>query len=131
MSDQSLEVREQSDLDAAAEETRPGPVYSPAVDIFENDQDVLLVAEIPGVRSDDVDVRLENGELILSARLAADSFFGGEVEEFGAVDYLRTFKVRKGLDENNIKATLERGLLTVTLPKAKSGGARQIPVAVG
>lgn len=101
---------------------------TPLVDIFENDQEVLLVAEVPGVKPGDVDIQFNRGELTLLARASAAVQGDLERAEFEPVGYRRTFAVRRGIDEGQIKATLQHGLLTVHLPRSEAHRPRQIPV---
>ena len=101
----------------------------PVVDIFENEREVLLIAEVPGVKAGDVDLQLHKGELTILARVTPSPHGEAEREEFEPVGYRRTFAVRRGVDEAGIEASVQRGLLTIHLPKSEALKPRQIPVA--
>ncbi len=101
----------------------------PVVDIFENEAEVLLIAEVPGVQLGDVDLHLHKGELTLLAYTRREAPGDPERVEFEPVGYRRTFAVRRGLDEARITAGLQRGLLTIHLPKSDALKPRQIPIS--
>jgi len=74
MADKDLQLREKQELQSEAEHTRPGLVFTPAVDIFESEEEITVLADMPGVASDGVTIDLHNNELKIS----------GEVEEQGS-----------------------------------------------
>jgi HSP20 family molecular chaperone IbpA len=113
----------------AAVERRKSP---PACDVYENDSEILLVADVPGVTKDAVDVRLDRGELTLSARPAATAPSGTLVQsEYGGYEFERRFVVPDGIDANGIAAELQHGVLILHLPKSEAVKPRQIPVRAG
>jgi HSP20 family molecular chaperone IbpA len=110
-----------------AEEAGERPVAAPAVDIFENPEGYLVLADLPGVTGEAIDVRFEGGELRLSARREVDEA-GRVAGEFRAVDYRRAFKIPEDVDTSAIDATLDRGVLRLHLPRAKTTQPRKIAV---
>lgn len=88
------------------------------VDIYENDHEILLVADVPGVSADKVDARLEHGTLRVSAE-----------RETGGVVYERTFRVRTPIDAAGVHAKIKDGVLSLHLPKTEAAKGKQIPVA--
>ncbi len=110
---------------------RQVPTVTPSVDIYENDDELLLYADMPGVAKDAIAINLENGRLTISAQrnIAAE----GEVqfEEFGEVKYERAFSVPQGIDINKVKATMDNGVLNLHLPKSEAVKPRQIEVQTG
>jgi HSP20 family molecular chaperone IbpA len=111
------------------ESTRNNQYYSPRVDIFETDAELLLYADVPGVAAKDVDLRYEQGELILQGRVAPRQERGhwilGEYEEG---DFYRVFQVHESIDAARIEAECKNGVLVVHLPKAESSKPRQVKV---
>jgi len=107
------------------------PTVTPRVDIYENREQFLVVADLPGVKSDDLAIHVENAELTLSAtRHTAPA--GAEVAcERVDADYRRTFLLPQGIDREKIDAELKDGVLRLTLPKADAHRPRQIPVRAG
>lgn len=114
---------------AAPERTRGGVFYTPRVDIYENDNELTLYADVPGVRSEDVDLRYEQGELLLHARVqprhAETDYL---LQEYGEGDFFRAFAVHESVDSSRIAAELKNGVLIVHLPKAEAARPRQISV---
>lgn len=105
---------------AAPERVEQRPTATPAVDIFEDKESIVLLADLPGVAPGDVAVHFEKGELTLRGSRPARG-------ERPAFDYVRTFVLPKGLDGEGISAELDAGVLRVTLAKPIQK-ARQIPV---
>jgi HSP20 family protein len=95
---------------------------APAVDIFENKEELLIVADLPGVAKEDLAIQFDKGHLLLEGRLRE---FGPEEEPF---DYRRTFAIPQGIDAEKISANLQNGVLRVTLPKPTAMKPRQITV---
>lgn len=97
----------------------------PAVDIFENKDALLILADLPGVAKDDLTIHFDKGQLTLEGRLRE---FGPDEEPF---DYRRTFVVPQGIDVDKITANLQNGVLRLTLPKPVALKPRQIEVKAG
>jgi HSP20 family molecular chaperone IbpA len=100
----------------------------PRVDVFENEHELLVVADVPGAAKDAIDIRLEGGELRLEARRAAGPQGQALAEEYRAADYRRAFAMPEGIDAEKIEAVLTNGVLTVHLPKASAKRPRRIDV---
>jgi len=94
------------------EQTRPGPVYSPAVDIFENDHSITVLADMPGVKAADLEIDLRESVLTLTGRVTSP-----ETSEESNV-----------LREGKIDAQLTDGVLRLELPKVEKARPRQITV---
>jgi HSP20 family protein len=104
---------------------------APPVDVFENADEVLLVADVPGVPSDAIDVRVENGTLTLQARRAPESGGTALAREYEVVDFGRTFRIPAGIDAANIVAEAKNGTVLVRLPKIAAVKPRKIAVSSG
>jgi len=113
-----------------AEHTRPGPVYKPAVDIFENEAGITLLADMPGVRLDDLEVDLREGVLTLTGRVVPAEGEGETdvAREYNPGTFYRQFSLADTIDQSKIEAKLVNGVLTLELPKAEAAKPRQIPV---
>jgi HSP20 family protein len=96
---------------------------TPRVDILETEDELLVMADMPGVLSSDVDIRYENGDLTLHARRQYNS--GGNVEHW---NYYRAFRVTEHIAADKIEADLKNGVLTLRLPKVESVKPRRITV---
>jgi HSP20 family molecular chaperone IbpA len=105
------------------------PVVAPAVDIFESADDIVLLADLPGVAQDGVRLDFEKDELRIDATTTEVGDGGSPLfREFGQRDYRRAFQLAPGIDVDKITAELKGGVLTVTLPKAAALKPRQIAI---
>ena len=114
------------------EQTRPGPVYSPAVDIFETDGAITVLADMPGVKPDQLDIDLRENVLTLTGRVTAVP--GNETDvlrEYDAGTFLRRFTLADTIDQAKIDAKLVDGVLRLELPKLERAKPRQITVRTG
>jgi HSP20 family protein len=116
--------------DAGRPETTRGAQFTPRVDIYETDKELTLFAEMPGVRPDGVDLRYENGELVLHGRLAPREALDRRplLREYEEGDFYRTFSIHESIDASRIEAECKDGVLTVHLPKVEAVRPRQIAV---
>ena len=101
---------------------------SPPVDVFENADEVLVVADVPGVPGSGIDVKVENGVLTIEARRAGESAGPALAREYDEVDYARTFRIPAGIDTASISAETKNGTLLVRLPKVAAVKPRKIEV---
>jgi HSP20 family molecular chaperone IbpA len=124
MSSTKLETKQK----AAVEGVRQRPAVAPRVDVFENAQEYLLVADLPGVTQEALNISLDDDELTLDARRDAAPPGAVIAGEYRSVDYFRKFAVPRGIDPDRIEAALSDGLLRLKLPKAESLRPRQIPI---
>jgi HSP20 family molecular chaperone IbpA len=111
------------------ESTRGGVYFTPRVDIYETEDELVLYADLPGVRAEDVDLRYERGELTLHGKVRArprpEQFYQWEYEEG---DFFRVFQVHESIDGTRIAAECKNGVLTVHLPKVEAARPRQVKV---
>lgn len=112
------------------ESTRPVTIIRPEVDVVETEQELLLLADVPGARAEDIDVRFERGVLTLRARVAShdDTRARPLAREFTTGDYQRTFQVGEAIDASGIDAETRDGVLIVHLPKVEAARPRRIEV---
>ena len=104
---------------------------TPACDIYENKEEVLLLADLPGVAPDALKINLDNDELTLEARRDLPSEGTLLTAEYRACDYRRNFVVPSGIDATKIAAELKNGILHLHLPKSEDIKPRQISVRAG
>jgi HSP20 family protein len=116
-----------------AESTRSGQFYLPNCDIVERGDELLLLADMPGAKSDQIDIRFENGTLSIDGKVEprqpADERFWRR--EYGVGDFHRTFQVGESVDAGKISADYSDGVLTLHLPKAEALKPRKIAVKAG
>jgi HSP20 family protein len=113
----------------AADDGNTGVVARPRVDILETEQEILLLADMPGVKPADVDVRFENGELTIHGRRTGPENAKRRVLwEYEPVHYHRAFRMTEDVAADRIEAELKNGVLAVHLPKAEAAKPRKIAV---
>ncbi len=111
-----------------------GGTWAPAVDIFEQDGNIVMKAELPGIDSKDVDIRLENNVLTLRGERKIDNEVKREsyhrVERaYGA--FQRAFTLPGMVEQDKVKAKFKDGILEIVLPKAEKAKPKQVKVEVG
>jgi HSP20 family protein len=122
-------LRSQNRYDANAPESTRGLCFTPAVDIFETEGELLLYADLPGVNPQDVDLRYERGELTLTAKAPRREPQGQLVMgEFETGDFCRVFRVNETIDPARIEAEFKQGVLLVHLPKQEAAKPKQVRV---
>jgi HSP20 family molecular chaperone IbpA len=106
---------------------------APPVDVFENADELLIVADVPGVADGGIDLRIENDTLTLVAHRAEELLTGSPalVREYDEVDFAATFRIPAGIDHSGIAAETKNGTLLVRLPKAAAARSRKIVVRSG
>lgn len=109
-------------------ETGQKPAVRPRVDVFENDAEYLVVADVPGAPKDGIEVSYEEGELRLVARRAPEALGNALAEEYKAHDFRRSFAMPEGVDAEKISAELAGGVLNVHLPKVGKKRPQKIDV---
>ena len=113
---------------ATREETR---YMVPPVDIYETDDALTVIVDIPGVRKDDADIRVEENVLTIKGKVQYAPVAGTVREEFNLMDYFRQFQLSDEVDIEKISAGVKNGVLTITLPKAEKAKPHQVKIKVG
>ena len=128
MNDKAELVKSDTEI---VEQSRRIPTVSPLVDIYENDDEILLHADMPGVVKDNIKVNIDNGTLTLSAVRNLETKKSATWEEFGNVEYKRSFSVPQTIDVSKVDAELKDGVLRLHLPKSEAVKPRQIEIKAG
>ena len=127
---QELSVRDKKELLSKEEKTVPGRYYVPYADIHETDEALTVVMEVPGVERKDITVALENNVLRVDGQIDFSKYDGLEpvYTEYNVGHYTRSFTLSNKIDQEQISAQLEDGVLTLTLSKAKEAQPRRISI---
>ena len=127
---QELATRAKQELVSKEEQTVPGRYYVPPTDIYETEEALTLVMEMPGVEKKDLNVMLENDVLRVDGRIDFTTYEGMEpvYTEYNVGHYTRTFALSDRIDRDNIAAQLDDGVLTLTLPKVAEAKPRRISI---
>ena len=128
-----LQPREKQELSTPAEQTRPGLVFTPAVDIFETEKQITLLADIPGVTSENLNIDLREDVLTLTGDIAPFEEADEEdiLVEYEIGRYFRQFSLSEVIDKDRIDAQLTDGVLRLTLPKVEKATPRSIKIKAG
>ena len=126
----ALQAKDKQEVTSPAEQTRPGRIFTPVVDIFETEKELTLLADMPGVRAEDLKIDLRQNVLTLSADTAP---IGGSDEkellvEYEYGKYYRQFTLGEMIDQGNIDAKLADGVLRLSLPKVEKATPKKITV---
>ena len=118
---QELTVHEKKELVGKEEKTAPGRYYTPYTDIYETEEMLTVSMEMPGVENKAVDVVLDDGVLRVEGRVDFSKYEGMDpvYTEYNVGHYTRSFRISNKIDQANIGAHLEEGVLTLKLPKVK------------
>lgn len=126
----ALQAKQKSEVTTPAEQTRPGPVFTPAVDIFETEKEITLLADIPGVIAGDLEIDLHDNVLSLDGSVRSPEG-ADEIDvfkEYRTGKYYRQFTLSQVIDQSKIKAELKDGVLRLSLPKVEAATPRKIAV---
>jgi HSP20 family protein len=111
--------------------TRSGQFYRPNVDILEQADELLVVADVPGAAASEIDIHFEDGQLTVRANVKNRQGDSTRylLREYGVGDFYRTFRVGEQIDASRIKAEFADGVLTLHLPKIEAVKPRKIAVS--
>jgi HSP20 family protein len=127
---QALEAQEKKELVSKEEKTVPARYYVPTTDIFETDDALTVVMEIPGVEKKALEVHIENDVLRVNAQIDFSKYEGLEplYTEYNVGHFARSFTLSNKIDQQQISAQLDDGVLTLSLKKAKEAMPRRIAI---
>ena len=125
-----IQVKPKQEVTSPAEQTKPGMVFTPSVDIFETDRELTLLADLPGVTAENLTIDLRENTLTLTGEV--ESFERADEEniltEYETGKYYRQFSLSNVIDQSKIDANLTDGVLRLTLPKVEEAKPRKIEV---
>lgn len=129
-----LQAKGKVEAAASAELTKPGPVFTPNVDIFETEKEIIMLADIPGVKAEDLVIDLRDDTLTFTGEVKPTTGRPDAEDilvEYQVGSYYRQFTLAEMIDQNKIDAALNNGVLRLTLPKIEKATPRQITVKAG
>jgi len=126
-----MTVREKETIEKAdGEPTRAGVYYSPAVDIYETDEEIAVLADLPGVGKSGLDIHVEDNRLTITGSVSEPEERSRPVyAEYGVGGYTRSFRLGNAIDQSRIEASLNDGVLELVLPKADKLKPRKIEIS--
>ena len=114
--------------ESLSDRRREIPAVAPLVDIYENDDEILLHVDMPGVDKKDIAVNIDNGQLAVSGLRKVETTGSAQWEEFGEVEFQRTFSIPQTIDMEKVNAELKDGVLYLHLLKSEAAKPRQIEI---
>jgi HSP20 family protein len=128
-----IQAREKQDMTAEPEHTKPGLLFTPAVDIFENDRELTVIADLPGVKSENLEIDLRKNTLSIIGDVETPEGPGeiDHIREFRTGRFFRQFTLSEVIDQNKIEASVKNGILRLRLPKMEKAVPRKIMVQAG
>jgi len=114
----------------ASKQENNNNLYCPSVDIFEEDNKVNLVAELAGIKKDELDLSIENNTLTISAKMKEENFEDYDLvySEYKALRFKRSFTLSEELNKDELEAIFKNGILSISIPKKKKSPAKKIEV---
>jgi len=127
---QELQVQQKREVEKAQEATRPTRAFLANADIFETEDALTVVLEMPGVDRDNIDVSVENGLLTVEGKINVNKYEGLRplYSEYNIGPYRRSFRISNRVDQDKIRAEMRDGVITLVLPKAEEAKPRRIEV---
>jgi HSP20 family molecular chaperone IbpA len=129
----ALEAQDKQEVEGTLERTRPGLTFTPAVDIFETEEGITLIADMPGVKPENLDIDLREDVLTMTGETEAPGKEGESpvLEEYRTGRYVRRFTLSDVIDQSKIEAEISDGVLRLVLPKAEKAVPRKVAVKAG
>ncbi len=132
MAERTVATTERPDVERPAEGTRNREQYvTPPVDIYETPEGLVVMADLPGVAREDLEVRVDENVLTIHGRSRHIAPGDPVYREYELVNFFRQFELTDKVDISRISAELKHGVLTLHLPKAEEAKPRKIEVSVG
>ena len=128
---QQLQTQKKREQESREETTIPARVFVPTADIYETQDALTVILEMPGVEKGNVSVRVEEGRLQVEGRLDLTKYQGVRplYTEYNVGHYARSFQLSSKIDQANIAAALNDGVLSLTLPKVQEAKPRVINIS--
>lgn len=127
----ALTVKKEKDELAQVERARDRRTYTPNVDIIETPDEFLVLADMPGVAPDAIDIQYEQGVLTMNGRVEPrqqEDRTNYLLREYGVGDFYRSFRIGEGIDTDKIEARLKDGVMELHLPKSEASKPKKILV---
>jgi HSP20 family protein len=127
---QELQVQKKRELESKGEATIPARMFVPAADIYEAENDLTIILEMPGVEKKNVNIDVADGVLSVEGRIDLAKYQGLQplYTEYNIGHYARSFRLSSKIDQNKIAAEMKDGVLSLKLPKIEEAKPRTIQV---
>jgi HSP20 family molecular chaperone IbpA len=128
-----MEVSEQEIVQDETERTRECRCYVPRTDIYEYDENIVVLMDMPGINENAIEITLEKNILHVKGLAQIDNFesYSLTFSEYETGDYERSFRVSDAIDRDKIEARYNDGVLRLVLPRAEQAKTKKIAVKIG
>jgi len=130
---QELQVQQKREVEKGQEATRPTRAFMPNADIFETEDTLTVVLEMPGVDRDNINISVENGLLTVEGTINFGKYerLQPVYSEYNVGPFRRSFRISSRIDQDKINAEMSDGVITLVLPKVEEAKPRRIEVRTG
>jgi HSP20 family protein len=128
MEDKEIQIQGKKEVETQGELTQEGPFFVPHIDIMEDDDNIVLLADMPGVDKSNIDIRVEDGQLRIHGKVTKEEPGEYILSEYSIGDYYSNFALSTTIDPSGIKASIKNGVLRVVLPKSDKSKPRKITI---
>jgi len=131
MAQQEIRPQQKQEVEKKQESTVPARVFVPVTDIFETEQALTVVLEMPGVSKDSLDIGVENDVITISGQIDFAKYEGLQplYTEYNIGNYSRSFQLSSKIEQEGISAELKDGVMTLVLPKSEKAKPRRISLS--
>jgi HSP20 family molecular chaperone IbpA len=128
--ERELQLQQKREVEKVQEQMTPMRAFLPTADIYETEDALTVVLEMPGVDRDNVEVNVENGVLTVEGKINFGKYEGLQpiYSEYNIGPHRRSFRISSRVDQDNIRAELRDGVISLVLPKAAEAKPRRIEV---
>jgi HSP20 family protein len=132
MTEKEIQFRDKQEVQGLGEPTKTGITFVPAVDIYETEEALTLLADMPGVSPEGIRIDLKDDQLTVSGEVFESASNQERVllKEYETGNYIRQFALGEVIDQSQITAQLNNGVLTLVLPKVEKAKPRRIEIKV-
>jgi HSP20 family protein len=128
MEDKDMQVQGKKEVETQGELTQEGPFFVPNIDILEDEDNIILFADMPGVDKNNIDICVEDGQLRIQGKITKEEPGEYVLSEYSIGDYYSSFALSATIDPSGIKASIKNGVLKVVLPKSDKAKPRKITI---
>jgi len=133
MIDEATMAKQESETPNGVERTSNRRVFVPPVDILETEEAIMVVADVPGVDENSLEITIEKNVLSLKGRVdsAVPQGYTLGFSEYGVGDFERVFTISNEVDREGVEASVKNGVLRLKLPKSKQALTKKVTVKAG
>ncbi|WP_068468061.1 Hsp20/alpha crystallin family protein [Candidatus Protochlamydia phocaeensis] len=128
--EKKIKVQQKQQAESKEEQIIPGKTYIPSTDIYETDKSLFILMDMPGVKKGNIDIHLEKNNLEVTGKIETQTYEGLKPihTEYNIGHFQRAFVLSNKIEQNQIEASMQDGVLTLELPKKQEPQPRKIQI---